>query len=222
MYVKKKTLDIVRWRIRTLRALNEYRMEGRKVVYIDETWVTTRMHRSSEWVDATQSMMSATYNQQVSPEEGERFVLVAAGREDGFIEESFLCFPTKKKTGDNHGEMNADLFVRWLTSQLFPSLPEPAVLVLDNAPYHNQLSEDSRCQNPSTIKAHIMKWLTCRQMPFPPNATRPELLQIGKRNHPLPVYDIDNIIRSWGHEVVRLPPAHPELNAIEQVWGFME
>ncbi|XP_066945196.1 uncharacterized protein [Macrobrachium rosenbergii] len=117
--------------------------------------------------------------------------------------------------------MNADLFVRWLTSQLLPSLPEPAVLVLDNAPYHNQLREDSRCPNFSTIKADIMKWLRCRQIPFPPNATRPELLQICEQNRPLPVYNID-IIRSWGHEVVRLSPAHPELNAIEQVWGFMK
>ena len=33
---------------------------------------------------------------------------------------------------------------------------------------------------------------------------------------------MDNIIREWGHEVVRLPPAHPELNAIEQVWGHMK
>ncbi|XP_066987474.1 uncharacterized protein [Macrobrachium rosenbergii] len=113
--------------------------------------------------------------------------------------------------------MNADLFVRWLTSQLLPSLPEPAVLVLDNAPYHNQLSEDSRCPNSSTIKADIMKWLTCRQIPFPPNSTRPELLQIFKQNRPLPVYNIDIIIRSWGHEVARQPPAHPELNAIEQL-----
>ncbi|XP_066955778.1 uncharacterized protein [Macrobrachium rosenbergii] len=181
------------------------------------------MHPSSEWVDATQSMTSATYSRrQVPPGEGERFVLVATDTEDGFIEESFLSFPTKNKTCDYHGEMNADLFVRWLTPQLLPSLPEPAVLVLDNALCHNQLSEDSRCPNSSTFEADIMKWLTCRQIPFPPNATRPELLQICKQNRPLPVYNIDNNIRSWGHEVVRLPPAHPELNAIEQVWGFMK
>ena len=30
------------------------------------------------------------------------------------------------------------------------------------------------------------------------------------------------MIRESGHEVVRLPPAHPELNAIEQVWGCMK
>ena len=33
---------------------------------------------------------------------------------------------------------------------------------------------------------------------------------------------MDNTILEWGNEVVLLPPAHPELNAIEQVWGSMK
>ena len=33
---------------------------------------------------------------------------------------------------------------------------------------------------------------------------------------------VDSLIREWGHEVVRLPPGHPELNAIEQVWGCLK
>lgn len=35
-------------------------------------------------------------------------------------------------------------------------------------------------------------------------------------------YTVDNLIREWGHEVIRLPPAHTELNAIEQLWGCMK
>ncbi|XP_076065144.1 uncharacterized protein LOC143039173 [Oratosquilla oratoria] len=151
-----------------------------------------------------------------------RFVVVAGGTDEGFNDESFLCYLAKNKTGDYHGETNSALFIRWLTSQLLPALVEPSVVVLDNAPYHSQLTEETRCPTTATRKEAIVKWLECRSLPFPPHATRPELLLICKENRPEPRYTVDEIIRSWGHEVIRLPPAHPELNAIEQVWGCMK
>ncbi|KAK3873076.1 hypothetical protein Pcinc_021888 [Petrolisthes cinctipes] len=180
------------------------------------------MHPSREWVDTSQSDTSDSYSRQVPPGEGERFVIVAACTVNGFIEDSFLCFPAKNKSGDYHGEMNATLFIRWLTTSLLPALAEPSVLVIDNAPYHNKQTEESRCPTTATIKPDLIKWLECRKIKFPLNATRPELLQLCKQNRPQTQYKIDDIIRSWGHEVVRLPPAHPELNAIKQVWGSMK
>ena len=134
VYVKKESIEIVCRRIDALRALKRHREEGRQVVYLDETWFTTRMNHNKEWVDTTQPPTSDLYTRQVPPGEGERFVVVAAGNERGFVEGSFLCYIAKNTSGDYHGEMTGELFLRWLTRQLLPSLTEPSVLVVDNAP----------------------------------------------------------------------------------------
>ncbi|KAK8383434.1 hypothetical protein O3P69_019074 [Scylla paramamosain] len=185
MYVRRESPDVVCRRIGALRALQHYREEGMMVVYVDETC------------------------RQVPPGEGERFVVVAGGTAGGFVEGSYLCYPAKSSQGDYHGEMNGDLFQRWLTTHLLPSLPEPSVLVLDNAPYHSQLTEESRCPTTATKKADLISWLEHRSISIPPAAARHQLLLLCRQNRP-------------EAPVVRLPPGYPELNAIEQVWGCMK
>jgi len=39
---------------------------------------------------------------------------------------------------------------------------------------------------------------------------------------PLPTYVIDDIAAQSGHEVVRMPPYHPELQPIETCWGVLK
>ena len=95
-----RRLPVVCRRIATPRDLRRYRDEGRQVVYVDETWFTTRMSHNKEWVDTTQAVTSASNSRQVHPGEGERFVVIAAGTEHGFIEDSYLCYPAKSTRGD--------------------------------------------------------------------------------------------------------------------------
>ena len=57
-------------------------------------------------------------------------------------------------------------------------------------------------------------------MPFRPDALRSEpwmLCEIHRAEKTSKV--IDNIAKTYGHEVLRLPPYHCDLNAIELIWA---
>jgi transposase len=48
------------------------------------------------------------------------------------------------------------------------------------------------------------------------------LVEILKKLAPEPSYAIDEIARVHGHEVIRTPPYHPELQPIETCWAVVK
>ena len=67
-------------------------------------------------------------------------------------------------------------------------------------------------------KHELIHWLMANNVSFPKDAKRPQLWTIARDNaSENPRYKIDQLIREYGMEVLRLPPYHCELNAIEKI-----
>ena len=114
-------------------------MEGYNVVFIDETWITTHHTKDREW-----QSKDGTQGRHVTSSKGQRLIILHAGSENqGFIEGVKLIFPSKSTDNrDYHAEMIGDIFEKWMTDQLLPSLDRPSCVVMDNASYHNRTHEE--------------------------------------------------------------------------------
>jgi transposase len=89
---------------------------------------------------------------------------------------------------------------------------------MDNAAYHSHKSE----LLPTTAwrKEDIEQWLLAKNIPFPDNSLKRELLQTVKsvRNEYTSCV-VDEMAEQRGMTVCRLPPYHCELNPVELVWS---
>lgn len=149
---------------------------------------------------------------------GGRLIVLHAGSAEGFVDGAALVFRAKKGAGDYHTEMDAARFQKWFVEQLLPNIKPRSVIVMDNASYHSAQVE--KVPSSSSRKADIQCWLKSKSIPFSDDQLKSELLQLVKQNkHMFLAYQIDTLASAAGHEVVRLPPYHCELNPIELVWS---
>ena len=167
--------------------------------------------------------------------------MLHAGTEDGWIPGAALVFQSKRNTGDYHDEIQHLTFEEWFTCTLLPRIPHHSIMVMDNAPYHSRRKE--QLPNKSWTLGKMMEWLSARGITYPVWPLKSEVWKIVECNRPHhPIYVIDeaahlaskdwhNLHKSctqhyWyvytGHEVVRLPVAHCELNPIELAWSQLK
>ena len=71
----------------------------------------------------------------------------------------------------------------------------------------------------SSRKSEMQDWLVAHGIEFPERALKRELLSLIRLSNPQPKYVVDEMAKASGHEVVRLPPYHCELNPIELCWS---
>lgn len=130
---------------------------------------------------------------------GQRFIIVHAGGNYGFVENACLIFKSQTKSGDYHDDMNHTNFKKWVLEKLTPNLKKPSLIVMDNAPYHN--TSVNKPPNTNSRKNEIIEWLRRNNLENSNEYTRPQLLEIVSRNKPEPVYAVDAILKELGHKV---------------------
>ena len=184
----------------------------RQIVFMDETWIFSKGNPGRSWQDENVKSVR-------KPEgyEGKRFIVVHAGSKLGFIDDASLLFASKSQKEDYHGEMNAEMFRKWLTEHLINNLEEPSLIILDNASYHSTVIE--KCPTSAWSKTNIASWLTANNITHDPSSYKIELLTLAKHHKKEKRYEVDELLRSYGHEVLRLPPYHCQFNAIELIWA---
>ena len=207
---------LVAARSKYLREIKARREEGYDIVYLDESWVNAHHTFEKEW-----QSKDGTLKRNIPSSKGQRMILVNAGsKESGLLNEAGLVFQSKTTDGrDYHKEMNWIIFQNWMENKLLPLLDRPSCLVMDNASYHNVVADEDKVPVSSSKKAKVIEWLQDRNVVFPENALKPELLQLVKQIRGEKIYAIDKIIQLSGHTVLRLPPYHSHLNPIELIWA---
>ena len=188
----------------------------RPEVYLDESYVNKNHSNDYIWYCEEDGPWV-----QKPTGKGERLIIINAMTQAGWVPRAKLVFKSTKKTGDYHGQMNHDLFAQWFERQLLPHIPDHSLLILDNASYHNALSEHS-VPTGSCKKEQIRYWLEKNQMPLPEDCLKAEMIEVLNKIAPAPTYAIDEMAEQHGHQVLRTPPYHPELQPIETCWAVVK
>lgn len=208
--------DIVVKRNKYLRLKDKNRNSSpskrRPEVYLDETWVNQNECVAKCWTTG------GTVGPKIKTGKGGRFIILHAGGKNGFIPEGLLMFKSANgNKSDYHDAMDHERFLKWFTEQLLPNIEKNSLIIMDNASYHSK--KRNKMPTSKNRKDEIIAWLTSNKIMFDKTLTKVELLDITKQYNDKEIYIIDEIARAHGHEILRLPPYHCQLNPIELIWA---
>lgn len=210
---------VIAARQRYLRRKRSNRKGGSAVrpeVYLDESYVNKNHSNDFVWYFDDDGPWI-----QKPTGKGERLIIINAITKDGWIPGAKLTFKSTKKTGDYHGQMNHEMFTKWFKEKLLPNIPEQSLIIMDNAAYHNVLSAHS-APTVNCRKDEIRLWLEQNNIPVKDDCLKAELVEILNKIAPPPTYLLDEVAAEHGHNILRTPPYHPELQPIETCWAVVK
>lgn len=204
--------DIRFKRVNYLKQMKIYRREERPIIFSDESYIHSTHSKNYSWTDNSNNGFKKSFSK------GSKLVLVHAGSNAGEVQNALLIFKSGQKKGEYQNNMNAENYEKWLKTKLIPNLPPRSVLVIDNARYHNV--KLNKAPNSNNKKQELLDWLINKNIPCSPDMLKTELYELVRLNKPrYEEYYFDKILEDCGHNILRLPPYHPELNPIELVWA---
>ena len=134
--------------------------------------------------------------------------------EDGNTEEEEASIMTDF---DYHDTINAEMYEKYFET-VCKLLKTNSVIIIANMSYHSRNEDNFPISK--WRKGQLQSWLKENIVPFRPDALRSELWMLCKTHRAEKTSKvIDNIANSYGHEVLRLPPYHCDMNAIEFIWA---
>ena len=220
-------------RIKYLANYIEYELAGRPMVFMDESWINKNCRPSKCWHDGTGDTV-----EKVPPGKGPRWILIGAGTKDGWVPNSFRMWKGNVASEDYHSEMNSSVFYDWVHNYLLPNVAPNSVIVIDRATYHLALTEDSVGAAQTWKKQKLLDWIlengivNADGILYTQEALerlkKPDLWVICHDNKPVKKYKIHEWMKTWNGnhgtdiKVNILPIAHPQLNPIEMLWGWIK
>ena len=209
---------IAKQRAEFLIRMRRNREENKKVIYLDETWMHTHDSIAQCWVEKDEVTGGTLGGVSHPSGKGKRLIILHAGSEDGWIPNCELVYQSLEEEGDYHEEMNHQIFEKWFENKLIPNIPPDSLIVMDNASYHSRRFEPLPTSN--WRKGDMITWLTNKGIPLPTKCIKQNLYAIiQKHKEKYRKYVTDEMAKAAGHEVVRLPSYHCELNPIEMAWS---
>lgn len=188
----------------------------RPEVYLDESYVNKNHSNDNTWYFEEDGLVIGK-----PTGKGDRLIIVDAITKDGWVPNTRLVFMAGKKTGDYHSNMNWDNFSEWFQDKLLKNIPKNSVIIMDNAAYHNVLSEEAFPKKSHSLK-RLRDWLSHNEIPWTTDMLKSELFSLCARFANKPEFQIDKIAEKHGHSVLRTPPYHPELQPIETCWAIVK
>ena len=122
---------------------------------------------------------------------------------------------------DYHDSMNGDSYEQYFANSLCTNVPQGSLIVIDNAPYHSR--NDETYPVSKWEKQPYIDWLKSKDIAVPKKIYEPNFgLCANRKEITTRPKIVESVAKNAGHETLRLPPHHCELNPIEMVWGVLK